>query len=291
MDALTASRVPRVVAAATVEEAVRELARLGEEGAPLAGGTWIMRAPLRGEEHRAQYVLLRGLPELSRVSDGATARIGALATHSSIGAVAAGTEPLGALAEAARRSAFPAIRNVATLGGNLDAAPFPEADLVPALLAADATVELAGVDGRTTMDVAAYLRSRAARPHGELITAVDVPAPAGRQSWFERLTVRSAGEYALASVAVSLDMGPGGEVHDARVAVGAVEDLARRVGPAEDVLRGRQADRAAGEAAGEAAASVLTARDGLDAPAWYRLAVLPHVVGRVVARIGASREA
>jgi carbon-monoxide dehydrogenase medium subunit len=280
----------RVAAPATVDEALRELARPGREAVPLAGGTWIMRAALRGEEHRPHYVLLRGIAELSRVSDGEPQRIGALATHSRIGALAAGSGPLGALAEAARRSAFPAIRNVATLGGNLGSAPFPEADLVPALLASDATVELAGANGRTTIDVAAYLRSRPERPHGELITAVEVPAPAGRRSWFERLTVRSAGEYAIVSVAVSLDVVGGGEIRDARVAVGAVEDVARRVGPAEEVLRGRQTDAAAGEAAGEAAASVLTARDGLDAPAWYRLAVLPHLVGRAVARIGAARE-
>jgi carbon-monoxide dehydrogenase medium subunit len=287
---LAGSREPRVTAAATVDEAVGELARLEEDGAPLAGGTWIMRASLRGEEHRAHYVLLREVAELSRISNGSTCRIGALATHSSIGALRAGTGPLGALAEAARRSAFPAIRNVATLGGNLRAAPFPEADLVPALLAVDATVQLATAEGRTAMDVASYLRSRAARPHGELITRVDVPVTACRRSWFERLTVRSGGEYAIASVAVSVDVGAGGEVHDARVAVGGVEDVARRVGPAEEVLHGRRADAAAGEAAGEAAVSVLKARDGLDAPAWYRLAVLPHLMGRVVAQLGAAEK-
>jgi carbon-monoxide dehydrogenase medium subunit len=286
--AVAAPREPRVTAAATVDEAVGELARLDGEGAPMAGGTWIMRASLRGEAHRAHYVLLRDVAELSRISNGATCRIGALATHSDIGALGAGTGPLGALAEAARRSAFPAIRNVATLGGNLGAAPFPEADLVPALLAVDATVQLASAEGRTTMDVASYLRSRAARPNGELITGVDIPAPAGRRSWFGRLTVRNGGEYAIASVAVSLDVGPGGEVHEARVAVGGIDDVARRVGPAEDVLRGREPDGVAGMAAGDAAALVLPARDGLDAPAWYRLAVLPHLLGRVVARLGAT---
>ena len=152
----------RVHRAEAVDDAVRLLASFGPAGSLLAGGTWIMRAAARGETLRREYVALPAAPELRTVAraDGGM-RIGALVTHAEIAAIEHGTGPLGALAEAARRSAFPAVRNVATLGGNI-AAPFPEADLVPPLLAGDATLELASPRGSETLAVAVVPRRSAA---------------------------------------------------------------------------------------------------------------------------------
>jgi carbon-monoxide dehydrogenase medium subunit len=175
------------------------------------------------------------------------------------------------------------VRNVATLGGNL-AAPFPEADLLPPLLAAAATLEVAGSDAQHEIDVEAWLAGE--RPASALIVAARVPAPPGRRAWFERLTVRAGAEYSLASVAVSVDATADGTVGAARVAVGAVQERPTRVAAAEAALAGLTLDRVAGEAAGRAAADTLTGRDGLDAPGWYRLEVLPALVARAVARLG-----
>jgi len=274
--------------AATVDEAVGLLDRLGEEGGLLGGGTWILRAPLRHAPLKPHYVAVRDVAELAAVATGDPARLGALATHAELGALEHGTGPLGALAEAARRSAFPAVRNVATLGGNLAARPFPEADLIPALLASEAVLELAGPDGRDRLDVAAYLADRDRRPPGELIASVSVPAPAGRRSWFERLTVRHAAEYSLASVAISLDVDAEGVITDARVAVGAVEDLPRRVEAAEALLRRNELRALDAAEAGRVAAGALRPRDALDAPGWYRRTVLPELFTRAGARLGAS---
>lgn len=267
------------------------LGDLGEEGAVLGGGTWILRGPLRGEPLVADYVATRGIAEMTGVSAGESTRIGALVTHAELGATEGRTGALGALAEAARRSAFPAVRHVATIAGNLAARPFPEADLVPALLAGEAVIELAGPAGRDRLDAAEYLATRDRRAAGELIVAVSLPAPAGRRAWFERLTLRHAAEYSLASVAVSLDVDADGVVTDARVAVGAVEEVARRVGAAESILRGTPLGALPGEEAGQAAAEALTPRDGLaaqHAPGWYRRAVLPVLLTRVAARMAVA---
>ena len=114
-----------------------------------------------------------------------------------------------------------------------------------------------------------------------------MPAPPGRGSAFERLTVRAQGEYPIVNVAVSVDVAAD-VIMDARVAIGSVEPVARLCTGAAAQLIGRPAgDPAAAEAAGEAAAAELTAREGLDAPGWYRLAVLPALVRRAVARIPA----
>lgn len=282
-----ARSAPRVRPAASVDEAVSLLEGLGADGAILGGGSWILRAPARGEALVGNYVTTRGIAEMAGLSRGDSTRIGALATHAELGAVETGPGALGALAEAARRSAFPAVRHVATIAGNLAARPFPEADLVPALLAGEAVVELAGPAGRDRVDVAAYLATRDRRPAGEVIVAVSLPAPSNRRAWFERLTVRHAAEYSVASVAVSLDVDPDGVVIDARVAVGAVEQVARRVGAAETVLRGSPLGALPATEAGEAAGQALEPRDAHGAPGWYRRAVLPVLFTRVAARMAA----
>jgi carbon-monoxide dehydrogenase medium subunit len=275
---MTAVHEPR-----TVDEAVRLLAGFGGDGEALAGGTWVMRAPQREEPRRSHYVSLRGLDELRGVRRSEReVRIGALVTHAELAAVETEAGALGALAEAARRSAFPAVRNVATLGGNL-AAPFPEADLVPPLLAAAATIDLALPGGTENVPVETWLRGP--RAAGALIAGVRVPVAPDRRAWFERLTVRHGAEYSVVSVAVSVDLDPDGVVAAARVAVGAVQEVPVRVEAAGAALVGRRPERAAGEEAGRAAAAALSGRDGLDAPGWYRIEVLPALVGRCVARL------
>jgi carbon-monoxide dehydrogenase medium subunit len=273
------SEAPEVSFPGSVEQAVAELGDLGEDGAALAGGTWVMRAPLRGEAFRARYVALRRVDELHQLRRGEPTVIGSLVTHADL----AGLDgPLAGLGEAARRSAFPAVRNVATLGGNLCADPFPEADLVPALLAADAQVDVASPAGRDGVELEEYLATRTRRPAGELIVGVTVPAPSGRRSAFERLTIRGGGEYAVASVAVSLDLDAEGVVSAARVAVGVVEPVACRAAAAEAALTGRRLDA---EEAASVVVEGLSARDGVDAPGWYRLAVLPALLRRALLRL------
>jgi aerobic carbon-monoxide dehydrogenase medium subunit len=266
----------------SLADAVEQLRQLGADGAPLAGGTWAMRAPLRGEPLPRVYVALDDVPELAGIEAGDDAvAIGARVTHTELAGLD-GPPALTGLAEAAARSAFPAIRSVATVGGNLASVGFAEADLVPALLAADARVELARPDGPAQEDLATYLETQGARPAGELITRVVVPAPAGRRSAFARLTIRGGGEYAVASVAVSVTL-DGGTVTDARVAVGSVEERARLCPAAANTLIGGPLDAATAERAGRAAAEECTGRDGLDAPGWYRLAVLPSLLRDAVA--------
>ena len=270
---------PDVYRAGTLEDAVRELSRLGDDGAALAGCTWIMRAPSRGERLRRTYVSLQDLGELRLVAVGDPTLVGALVTHAEL----AGIEhrALGALAEAARRSANRAVRNVATLGGNLCARPFPASDLVPALLACEATVQVVSAAGTDELALGGW----GARPAGEIVTGVRLPAPEDRRSWYGRLTVRGSSEYPIAGVAVSVDVAGDGTVAAARVAVGGVEEAARRVPEAEAALAGARLTPESGTAAGEAAAEAMVGRDGVDAPGWYRLAVLPRVCRDVVERL------
>jgi aerobic carbon-monoxide dehydrogenase medium subunit len=274
---------PAIRFAASVEEAVKELSGLGPDGEVMAGATWVMRAPLRGEPFKTSYVALGRIKELTRIDVGEGALIGACVTHAQLANLHGGTGPLGAVCEAARRSAFPAIRNVATIAGNICARPFPEADLVPALIAAGASIELTTDSGSRWMTISDYLAVHDGDSTA-LITGVHVPTPSGRRSTYERLTVRGGGEYPIASVALSLDMDDD-VVRDARVSFGSVEEVARPCEPSEELLKGRRLDLQLAERAGGEAVAYLKARDGLDAPGWYRLAVLPALMKRAVARL------
>ena len=89
--------------------------------------------------------------------------------------------------------------------------------------------------------------------HGELITAVELPAV----PWFARSTYlkvrdRASYEFALASAAVALDL-ERGAIRAARVALGGVATKPWRSHEAEKVLTGAKAEEATFRAAAEAA--------------------------------------
>jgi carbon-monoxide dehydrogenase medium subunit len=267
-------KTPSLVVPTTLAEAVGELDALGGDGAALAGGTWVMRAHQRGESFALTYVSLLELPELTGATIGERSSLGALLTHDELAALDDDAGPLGAVAQAARTSAFPAVRSVATLGGNLCAAGFREAELSAALLALDAEVEVASPSGTEALPLDTYLSTR---PAGVLARA-HVPCPAGRRSAYRRLTVLHGSEYPVCGVAVSFAL-EAGTIRTARVAVAAVDTRPRLLASAAELLEGVEAaDEASVLDAGRAGGTELPEHDGLDAPGWYRLAVLPALL-------------
>jgi carbon-monoxide dehydrogenase medium subunit len=306
--AATTAPPPSLERPRSLEEAVTLLRDLGEEGEALAGGTWIMRAPNRGERLRRTYVSLAGIEELRRVERGDPTVIGAMVTHADLERLDTDAAALGAVAEAARRSAFPAVRNVATIGGNICARGFAEADLVPALLACEATVSTVSPRGEHQASLASLLESTE-RPPGDVVTEVRIPAPENRRGWFKRFTVRGGGEYAVASLAVSIDLdrerpyGAGaaptlgalsadaasGGSGGVRVAFGSVEATARRWPEAERLLMDRGLAALEGLDYPGDLTDGIHARDGLDAPGWYRREILPVLLRRALDDIAAGR--
>ena len=80
------------------------------------------------------------------------------------------------LAQAAAQAANPAIRRVATLGGNLCSVVFAASDLAPALVAAGAEVEIQNARGAARRPVEAFL-ARAPGPAAGLAADAGVCAP------------------------------------------------------------------------------------------------------------------
>ena len=261
---------------ASTAEALTLLAAPGAE--VLAGATWVMRGdglPPGG------YVSITGLEELRRITHGdGELTVGSAVTHASL-ARSEMPAAVAALTQAAAASAFPAIRTVATIGGNVAAREFVEADLVPALIALDAVATVASSHAERRIPVA-RLRQHGCAP-GELITHFTVATPAGRRSAFERLTIRGGAEYAVVSVAVSVDLA-GRTVTDARVAIGAAEAQPRLCTRAAEALVGGTLRERAPAAAAELVAE-LSPRTDHAAPGWYRSEVSGHLLSRALAQL------
>ncbi|HEX7922384.1 MAG TPA: FAD binding domain-containing protein [Bradyrhizobium sp.] len=263
------------------------LSKYGAAGAPLAGGTWIMRSPIRHEPLRTHYVAIGRIAELTAIRIGSDAiEIGAAVTHAALAKALADLPEYAGLTAAAGGSANPAIRAMATIGGNLATSEFAAADCVPALLCLDADVEIFGRDGRERIGLADFLAVRSTLAPGRLVTRIIVPR-AERKTAHARLPLRRAGDYPVAIVSLSVSVDAANRVQAARIAVGSVEPSARRWPRLEAALIGRPLDAAAAARRAAELANEFVGRDSVDAPAWYRVSVLPGLVRRAaIAALG-----
>jgi len=133
-------------------------------------------------------------------------------------------------------------------------------DFAQALVALDATVELAGPKGSRTIPFAELHRLPGDTPEvetvlrpDELITAFTVPdLPWARRSLYLKVRDRESYAFAAASAAVALDM-DGNTVREARIALGGVATVPWRSRDAEAALAGQELTEGAAQRAAEAA--------------------------------------
>ncbi len=165
---------------------------------------------------------LAGVGEMrasERFGDGSV-RLGAMRLHRETAADGALAEGQRVLADAAGQIANPAIRNMGTLGGSVAFAD-PAADYLPALLVADAVLELAGPDGRREVAAQDFFLGwmETALQENEMIVAVRVPpAPPGSIGIYRKMA-RVAGDFATIAVALVLKMDYG-KCADIRIGIG-----------------------------------------------------------------------
>lgn len=268
----------------SVEEALTDLEH--ENAMPVAGGTWVMRAPLRHEDAADRLVALHRIEGFARLEvAGDALLIGPLATHDFLARNLPKTPGLRVLREAADRSANPGVRRIATIGGNIATAAFAASDFAPALLSLDARITIAGRTGSRDLSIEQFLAGRAAFERPWLVTGIIVPSR-NRLTAHERLPMRRAGDYPCAIVSISAEIDDGGFMRDLRIGVGAVEAVARRWHGLERALAGRRPAEA--EQAARDLIADFSGRDAADAPGWYRTSVLPVLVRRAFATIEAD---
>lgn len=264
----------------TVTDALAVLSNPGLAAKVMAGGTWIMRAPLRHEPMAQTYVTLARIAGLHRIDvTESHVTIGSGVTHARLAGGLEGIAGFQALVSAAGRSANPAVRRTATVGGNLCTPDFHAADLIPALICLDALVEFETLEGRRSMSLEAFLTIRETLPPACLLLSVQVPRRPV-VSAHARLPLRKAGDYPVAIVSVSLERRPDGSVGNVRIATGAVEVTARRWGSLEEAITGGPPDPISAYEHAARLCREFVGREGPETPGWYRLEVLPTLVRR-----------
>jgi 4-hydroxybenzoyl-CoA reductase subunit beta len=267
---------------ASVEEAVRLAGELAGRFDYLAGGTDLLPNYKMHINLKPHLVALEDVAELRGFS---TDRLGAMARLADLERDAAFRAAWPAVADAVDEVATPLVRASGTVGGNLlletrcfffnqsyfwraslgfclkadgdkcHVVPQKEicyathsGDLAPALLVADAEVELAGPTGRRRLPLTDLydargdgIRRLTLQP-GELLVAVHLPRSArGRKGRYKKLRVRPAFDFPELGVAVS-GRWTDGRVDELRIAVGGAEPRPRRFDALTDPLVGRTLD-------------------------------------------------
>jgi CO/xanthine dehydrogenase FAD-binding subunit len=244
----------------------------------LAGGTLVMRAV--NEADPAIETIVRSTdPAFSHISaSSGRVELGAGVTMAAILA----ERELAFLHPVARAVGGPAVREAATVGGNLFA-PSPYGDFAAALLALDATVVFAGGFGQREVPLEEFLRGR--DRGATLVASVAFKRPVAQTFRFAKITRVHPKGISVLSIAAQLPLASG-RVNGARIAYNAMDKTPVRAKAAERALEGRALE-AAGLAPALAVAADGTAPvDDAIASAWWRREILPVHLRRLLLGAG-----
>ena len=184
------------------------------------------------------------------------------------------------------------VQNAGTIAGNLCNAS-PAADGTPALLALDASVELAGAAGTRTLAVREFVLGprRTALQPGELVTAILVPKPAhAAQGTFLKLGARKYLLISIAMVGAVVEV-RGDVIAAARLAVGSCSPVAQRLPALEAHLAGVKLAPGIGAHVQPAHLEPLSPIDDVRATAAYRREAALELVRRALESLAAPLEA
>ena len=230
----------------SVEDAVALLVA-DENARVLAGGTDLLVRLRLGHITLSTIVDIKqidGMREITQEDGGF--RIGAAVTGAEMSEDSKLSAVWPGVVEATSLIGSTQVQGRATAVGNLCNAG-PAADSVPALAAAGAIVRVAGPNG--VRDVAVEEipigPGKTSLAQGELVTSVFLaPRPAHSADAYLRFIPRTEMDIAVVGCAVSLTLGEGGTITQARVALGAVAPKVLLIKEAADVMIGTQLDEA-----------------------------------------------
>ena len=235
----------RYEAPETIEAAVALLSDAAGESRILAGGTDLVVQMKGGMIEPDLIVDIKRIGSLREISEedggfriGATVSCAELGEHKGVRSLWPG------VVEAAELIGSTQVQGRCTVVGNLCNAS-PAADSVPALIAADAKVRVAGPDGSRDVDAGeiATAPGKTSLAKGEFVESIYLPArPARSRDAYLRFIPRTEMDIAVVGCGVSLTLDASGNCVAARVALGAVAPTVIVVPEAAEALVGTSVD-------------------------------------------------
>lgn len=175
------------------------------------------------------------------------------------------------LRQACRQMAAPALRNRATLAGNIANAS-PAGDTLPALYLYDATLVLQSVSGCRRVPVTEFITGPGStvRRSDELLTRIELPYLERPLTFYRKVGTRAANALAKLSVAGLASRDADGVLTDWRFAFGGVAPTVVRDRAIEQLLVGRRPAQVDSEAIAAQYAELLRPIDDQRSTANYR---------------------
>ena len=242
------------------QEAAALLAQESGAAALYAGGTELLLAMKAGLLAYDALINVKSVAGLDAVADdGESVVIGAAATHAAVERDPLVRRRLPLLAEVTHSVANARVRNVGTLAGNLCFAE-PHSDPATLLLTYEAELDVQGPSAARRMPIGALQTNsyETSLAPDEMVTAVRVPPfPAGMRGAYAKFGRHHRPTLGVAAAIAVED----GRVTEARLAVGCVSPVARRLPRSESILRGERADSLAADAPAAREAARLAAED------------------------------
>ncbi len=272
----------------TITEALSLLSRYNGKARVLAGGTDLM-VQMRDKTIAPEYVVdianVLGLDYIS-YDEKRGLRIGALTTLRTVERSEIIRRVYPVLSQAAGKVGSVAIRNMATIGGNLCNAA-PSADTAPGLIGLSATVKIVGIKGEREVPAESFSTGPGCTicDTGELLTEIQVPIPAsGTRGIYLKLR-RTAVDLALVGVAIVMVLEAEKVCREIKIVLGAVAPTPIRSRYAEEVLRGKKIEPALIEKAAQVACDEARPINDVRASAEYRKRMVGILVRRALERI------
>ncbi len=270
------------VSPSTVDAAVEALVASNGEGKVLAGGQSLLPLLNFRMARPAVLVDLNGIEGLSYIEDrGDRIAVGALTRHRDLEHSPVIASKLPVMSAAMRHVAHLAIRNRGTIGGSLSHAD-PAAELPMLATFYEAGISVQGPSGRRTIFPEEFFvdaLTNCLEPE-EIVVEVEFPI-LKQDGWAFEEVARRFGDFALASIAVSVRRGTSG-LEAARVAVMGVADTPRRLREAEEELVAMELDERTSDRFSEIVVSLVSPNDDLHASAEYRKHLLAQLAKRAL---------
>jgi carbon-monoxide dehydrogenase medium subunit len=266
----------------TVDAAIEALVASNGEGKVLAGGQSLLPLLNFRMARPAVLVDLNGIKGLSYIEErGERIAIGALTRHRELEQSPLIASKLPVMAAAMRHVAHLAIRNRGTIGGSLSHAD-PAAELPMLSTFYDATIFVQGPGGRRMVAAEKFFvdaLTNCLEPE-EIVVEIEFPI-LRHDGWAFEEAARRFGDFALASIAVSVRSEPAG-LREARVAVMGVADTPLRLREAEQELIAMELDDRAPDRFSEIVVSGVSPNDDLHASGEYRKHLLAQLSKRAL---------